>query len=88
VLYETVNQSLRRGNCTVEAWWTCDGRDAKLEVTTDVDGFDLGDGAPPGSWVHALREAAAGIGASVDIEEQVEGIWQLRCSLPASRASS
>ncbi|MBW3650500.1 MAG: GAF domain-containing protein [Actinobacteria bacterium] len=81
VLYETVNQSLRRGDCTVEAWWTCDGQDAQLEVTTDVDGFDLDDDAPPGSWVHALREAAASIGATVEIEEPVAGTWRLRCSL-------
>ncbi|MBW3557852.1 MAG: GAF domain-containing protein [Actinobacteria bacterium] len=87
VLYETVNQSLRRGDCTVEAWWTCDGRSAELEVTTDVDGFDLHEGAPPGSWVHALREAAAGIGARVEIEELVEGAWQLRCSLAGSRTA-
>lgn len=84
ILYETVNQSMRRGDCTVEVWWRCDGRNAQLEVTTDVDGFDLDEGAPPGSWVHALREAGAGIGATVDIEELVEGTWQLRSSLVAS----
>jgi signal transduction histidine kinase len=81
VLYETVNQSLRRGDCAVEVWWACDGDEAHLEVTTDVDGFDLGGDAPPGSWVHALGEAAAGIGATVEVEEIVEGTWQLRCSL-------
>lgn len=86
VLSETVNQSLRRGDCTVEAWWTCDGRSAELEVTTDVDGFDVHEGAPPGSWVHALREAAAGVGARVDIDEPVGGKWQLRCSLAGPRA--
>ncbi len=87
ILTETVNQAMRRGDCTVEAWWTCDGQDAQLEVSTDVDGFDLDEGAPPGSWVHALRDAAAGIGASLEIEEPVEGIWQLRCCLAQSRAS-
>jgi signal transduction histidine kinase len=81
VLYETVNQALRRGDCTVEAWLACDGRDAQVEVTTDVDGFDLHGAAPPGSWVHALQEAAAGIGASVEVDELVEGTWRLRCSL-------
>lgn len=84
VLYETVNQSLRRGDCSVEVWWACDGREAQLEVTTDVDGFDLEEGAPPGSWVHTLRETAAGVGATVDVTEPVEGTWQLRCSLVAS----
>jgi signal transduction histidine kinase len=84
VLYETVNQSLRRGDCTVEVWWACDGRKAQLEVTTDVDGFDLDEGGPPGTWVVALREAAAGIGATIEVEELVEGTWQLRCSLPQS----
>ncbi len=88
VLYETVNQSLRRGDCTVEVWWACDGRNAQLEVMTDVDGFDLEDGASPGSWVHALREAAAGIGASVDVEELNEGCWQLRCSLGEPQAGT
>lgn len=86
ILYETVNQALRRGDCTVEVWWTCDGRQAQLEVTTDVDGFDLHEGAPPGSWVHTLRESAAGIGATVDIQEPIEGTWQLRCSLSSSPA--
>lgn len=87
VLYETVNQSLRRGDCTVEVWWACDGNRAQLEVTTDVDGFDLDDGSPPGSWVHTLRESAARIGATVEIEALVEGTWQLRCALadPGSR---
>ncbi|HWH33823.1 MAG TPA: histidine kinase [Acidimicrobiales bacterium] len=80
VLYETVNQALRRGDCTVEVWWACDGQAAQLEVTTDVDGFDLQDGAPPGSWVHAIREEAAGIGASLEIEELDGGTWQLRCA--------
>ncbi len=88
VLYETVNQSLRRGDCTVEVWWACDGHDAQLEVITDVDGFDLHDGVPLGSWVHALQEAAAGIGATVDVEELVEGTCQLRCSLVTSPAAS
>ncbi len=87
VLYETVNQSLRRGDCSVEVWWACDGRDAQLEVTTDVDGFDLDEGAPPGSWVHSLRETAAGIGATLEVSELVEGTWQLRCSLVASPAA-
>ncbi|MBA2438623.1 MAG: response regulator transcription factor [Acidimicrobiia bacterium] len=35
VLYETVSQSLRRGDCTVEVWWACDTDGAHLEVTTD-----------------------------------------------------
>jgi signal transduction histidine kinase len=81
VLYETVNQSLRRGDCTVEVWWACDAGGAHLEVTTDVDGFDLADDAPPGSWVHALSEVAAGIGATVDVEQITEGTWQLQCAL-------
>ena len=85
ILYETVNQSLRRGDCTVEVWWACDGRDAQLEVVTDVDGFDLDEGAGPGSWVHALNDAAQAIGATMEIEELMEGTWQLRCSLAASR---
>jgi signal transduction histidine kinase len=86
VLYETVNQSLRRGDCTVEVWWACDSGEAQLEVTTDVDGFDLEDGAPPGSWAQTSREAAAGIGATLMIEELNEGIWQLRCSLAGAGA--
>ena len=86
ILYETVNQSLRRGDCTVEVWWACDGREAQLEVITDVDGFDLHGDAPPGSWVHTLRDAAQRIGATVEIEELVEGAWRLRCSLTASGA--
>jgi signal transduction histidine kinase len=81
VLYETVNQSLRRGDCTVEVWWACDAGGARLEVTTDVDGFDLADDSPPGSWVHALSEVAAGIGATVDVEQITEGTWQLQCAL-------
>jgi signal transduction histidine kinase len=81
VLYETVNQSLRRGDCTVEVWWACDAGGAHLEVTTDVDGFDLADDSPPGSWVHALSEVAAGIGATVDVEQITEGTWQLQCAL-------
>lgn len=85
VLHETVSQSLRRGDCTVEVWWTCDGRDAQLEVMTDVDGFDLDGDAPPGSWVHALRAATQRIGATVEIEELIEGTWKLRCSLESVR---
>lgn len=81
VLYETVNQSLRRGDCTVEVWWACDAQMAQLEITTDVEQFDVGGDAPPGSWVHALEEAAAGIGATMEVEEPIEGSWQVRCSL-------
>lgn len=86
ILCETVNQSLRRGDCTVEVWWACDGQCAQLEVITDVDGFDLDEGASPGSWVRALQDAAYGIGAKMEIEELVEGTWQLRCYLTASGA--
>ncbi|HSH60286.1 MAG TPA: histidine kinase [Acidimicrobiales bacterium] len=87
VLYEAVNHSLRRGDCTVEVWWACDAGEAHLEVTTDVDSFDLAGDADPRSWVHALREAAAGIGAEVEVEQVVEGTWELRCSLPLVGAS-
>lgn len=84
ILHETVSQALRGGDCTVEVWWACDGRDAQLEVTTDVDGFGVADDALPGSWVHAQRSAAEAVGATVAIEELVEGTWQLRCSLFSS----
>jgi signal transduction histidine kinase len=53
VLSEWVNQSLRRGDCAVEVWWSCDTAHAELEVTVDLTGIDLdqsefdGD-APPG----------------------------------------
>lgn len=82
ILYETVSQALRRGDCTVEVWWTCDGSDADLEVTTDVDGFDLDGEAPPDqAWIEELRGQAAGIGATVDVETPVDGTNRLRCSL-------
>ena len=82
ILYETVNHALRRGDCTVEVWWASDGNDADLEVTTDVDGFDLGGEAPPDqTWVEQLRGQAASIGAMVELETPADGIHRFRCSL-------
>jgi signal transduction histidine kinase len=86
VLYEAVNQALRRGDCDVEVWWYCDGDNARLEVTTDVDGFDLDGDAPAGpAWIEPLREQAAGIGASLEVSTLAEGTSRLRCSLGAGR---
>lgn len=85
VLYEAVNQAMRRGDCDVEVWWYCDGDNARLEVTTDVDGFDLdGDAPADPAWVEPLQEQAAGIGASVELSTLAEGTSRLRCALGAS----
>ena len=84
ILYESVSYALRRGDCTVEVWWACDGQAAELEVTTDVDGFDLDDEKPPEqAWIDDLRGQAAGIGATVEIETPTTGTNRLRCSLKA-----
>lgn len=84
ILYDTVNQALRRGNCTVEVWWACDGSSATLEVTTDVDGFDLNGDAPADTeWVNGVRELAAGIGATLEREDPAEGTSRISCSLTA-----
>jgi signal transduction histidine kinase len=85
ILYETVNQALRRGDCTVEVWWASDGSGAELEITTDVDGFDLAGEAPPDqTWVEGLRGQAASIGAMVDLETPADGTHLFRCSLRSS----
>lgn len=82
ILYGTVSQALRRGDCSVEVWWACDGTDADLEITTDVDGFDLdASRAPDQAWIEDLREQAAGIGATFDLETPADGIDRMRCSL-------
>lgn len=84
VLYDAVNQALRRGNCSVEVWWSCDGTSATLEVTTDVDGFDLNGDAPPDTtWVNGVRELAAGIGATLETEDPAEGTSRITCYLRA-----
>jgi signal transduction histidine kinase len=81
VLSEWVNQSLRRGDCAVEVWWSCDAAHAELEVTTDFTGPDLGGDEQPGPWADALRHHAAGIGATLEIEGLADGVSRLRCSL-------
>jgi signal transduction histidine kinase len=82
ILYGTVSQALRRGDCGVEVWWACDGTEADLKITTDVDGFDLaGSDSPDQAWIEDLREQAAGIGATFDLEAPADGINRMRCSL-------
>jgi signal transduction histidine kinase len=82
ILYETVNKALRRGDCAVEVWWACDGSVARLEVTTDIDGFDAdGDEPSDPTWTAALHRQAADIGAYLEVDDPIEGTSRLRCSL-------
>ncbi len=84
ILSGWVNQSLRRGDGTVEVWWCCDDVHAELEVTVDISGLDLDADEPPGPWVHDLRHQAARIGAALEVECLDEGVSRLRCSLERS----
>ena len=86
ILYEAVSQALRRGDCTVEVWWASDGITAELEVTTDVDGFDLdGDKPPDEAWAEELRNQAGAIGAGIEFDTPVDGTHRLRCWLRSSQ---
>ena len=81
VVAESVNQAVRRGECSIEVWWACDGTSAQLEVVVDAAEADVG--VPDTGWTRALADQAAGIGAVLEVDSPADGTSRIRCSVVA-----
>ena len=81
VVAESVNQAVRRGECSIEVWWACDGTNAQLEVVVDATGAD--DEMPDTGWTRPLADQAAGIGAVLEVDSPADGTSRIRCTVAA-----
>lgn len=62
--------------------WDCDGRQARLAIADDGQGFVPGQSGRPDSYgLTGMRERADGIGARLQIESTPGGGTMVRCSL-------
>ncbi|MGH9243640.1 MAG: GAF domain-containing sensor histidine kinase [Acidimicrobiales bacterium] len=67
------------------AWWS-DGHNAILDITDDGQGFAVGDGRADSYGIVGMRERAASVGATLDIESPSGKGIRVRCVLGEDRA--
>jgi signal transduction histidine kinase len=62
--------------------WSCDGRAAVLEITDDGSGFPLAQAARLDAYgLVGMRERAASIGATLEVDSATGGGTKIRCLL-------
>jgi signal transduction histidine kinase len=67
--------------------WACDGESAALEIVDDGHGFTVDEAGRHDSYgIIGMRERAASIGATLQVDSEPDGGTRLRCSLGDSRA--
>ena len=85
IAHEAVVNAERHARAhSVEVRWSCDGREALLEVADDGRGFAVNRAARKDSYgITGMRERAGAIGATLQIRSGPKGTT-VRCHLPAA----
>lgn len=77
-----LNVERHAGAKAAEVTWTCDGRNAFLEVADDGKGFPLDRAGRLDSFgITGMRERASSIGATIEIDTKPGAGTRVRCSL-------
>ena len=92
IVQEAVTNAERHaGAGRIEVSWTCSGDGAVLEIHDDGSGFERGTAGRMDSYgILGMRERAASIGATLQVDSDPGAGTRVRCLLgvqPAPRAS-
>jgi signal transduction histidine kinase len=75
-----VEKHARAGRVVIT--WSCDGNAALLEITDDGDGFPIGRAGRLDSYgIVGMRERAASVGATLEIDSSAGNGTRVRCLL-------
>jgi signal transduction histidine kinase len=79
-----IEKHARAKNVTIS--WRCDGQAAQLDVLDDGDGFPVGQAGRLDSYgIVGMRERAASIGATLDVESEPGQGTRIRCYIGTVR---